>query len=84
MKSTVGFQELMCKFQGIIFGNGEYRLHNLKDIAKWNDIISDAFPEVKGKIECFGSDWLGRQLAIFFLIFTLLEGDGYMLFLNLN
>lgn len=36
MENTVGFKEFMCNFQGTIFGRGEYRLHNIRDIGKWN------------------------------------------------
>ena len=90
MENTVGFKEFMCNFQGTIFGRGEYRLHNIRDIGKWNDIVSDAFPEVKGKIECFGSDWLGRQFAIYngieenekILMFE--PGTGYILEIPCN
>jgi len=85
MKNTAGFQELMSCFQETQFGKGEYRLHNIKEIQKWNEIVSIAFPEIRGKIECFGSDWLGRQFATYYetkecekvLIFE--PGTGYIL-----
>ena len=85
MRNTVGFQELMGRFQGTQFGKGEYRLHNINEIKKWNEIVSIAFPELEGKIECFGSDWLGRQFAIYYgtkeceTILILEPGTGYIL-----
>jgi hypothetical protein len=41
-----------------------YRVHQLNNIEKWNNIVTDAFPEFAGRIYCFGYDWLGRQFAI--------------------
>ncbi len=60
-----GFRELMCRFQGLSFGRGEYRLNKIDEISKWNEIICIAFPHLKGKIECFATDWLGRQFAVY-------------------
>ncbi len=64
MKNTVGFVDFMSKFQGTVFGKGEYRIHKLSDIQKWNKLVSDLFPHTNG-FECFGSDWLGRQFALY-------------------
>ncbi|WP_300379878.1 T6SS immunity protein Tdi1 domain-containing protein [Clostridium sp.] len=61
---ALGFNELLNNYQGNSFGGGIYRLHNYDDIKKWNEIVSDAFPEFKERIQCFGYDWLGRQFSI--------------------
>lgn len=63
-KIAVGFNELLCDFQGDSFGKGIYRLHEYDNIEKWNEIISEAFPEFHERIQCFGYDWLGRQFSL--------------------
>lgn len=60
----LGFNEFLNNYQGDSFGGGIYRVHNYDDIKKWNEIVSDAFPEFKERIQCFGYDWLGRQFSI--------------------
>lgn len=62
--SPEGFIELMNSLGGKSFNKGLYRLHQIDNIMKWNSIIVQAFPEFKGRITCFGFDWLGRQFAL--------------------
>lgn len=65
LSNTVsGFNELQSNYQGVSFAQGLYRLHSYASIDKWNKIVSEAFPEYKGRIECFGYDWLGRQFSL--------------------
>lgn len=59
-----GFNELLSNYQGGSFGQGLYRLHSYASIDKWNKIVSEAFPDYKDRIECFGYDWLGRQFSL--------------------
>src|SRR5689334_5767302 len=40
-----------------------YRLHRPEDVARFTALAARAFPEFADRIECFGSDWLGRQFA---------------------
>lgn len=63
-ESAIGFNELFGSFNGQSFGEGLYRLHEISEIEKWNDIVSKGFPEFVGRISCFGYDWLGRQFAL--------------------
>ena len=63
-KKSTGFVELLSNFQGMSFSNGLYRFHKLEEIAHWNEIILDAFPEFDGRISCFGYDWLGRHFSL--------------------
>lgn len=56
--------EFLGKFAGDTFSGGLYRIHNLDEIEKWDDIITEGYAEFKGRIHCFGYDWLGRQFAI--------------------
>jgi hypothetical protein len=44
--------------------DGAYRLHRLQDVARFTAMAVEAFPELGGRIECFGADWLGCQFAI--------------------
>ena len=50
-------------FSGASFKDGLYRIHNISDMAKWTEIVENAFPKYKGNILVFGYDWLGRQFA---------------------
>lgn len=66
LQKSIGALDFIKSFQGNTFLNGLYRIHNIQDIDKWNDIICEAFPEYHNEILCFGYDWLGRQFAIDF------------------
>lgn len=57
--------EFMSVYGGRTFLNGMYRTHESKDIEKWNEIIGKVFPEVKGRIQVFGYDWVGRNFAVY-------------------
>lgn len=57
--------EFMAVYGGRTFLNGMYRIHEGRDIEKWNAIIGKAFPRVKGSIQVFGYDWLGRNFAVY-------------------
>lgn len=46
------------------FLEGAYRLHMSKDVERFTALAIGAFPELSGRITCFGSDWLGRQFAL--------------------
>ena len=58
------FTDFLDTFGGQSFKKGLYRLHTLNSIDIWNSNIIQAFPEYKGRIKCFGYDWLGRQFAL--------------------
>ncbi|MBC7765263.1 MAG: DUF1851 domain-containing protein [Hyphomonadaceae bacterium] len=62
--STDGNKELFKAFGGQSFNDGLYRIHDIDHIERWNSTITEAFPEFKGRISCFGYDWLGRQFAL--------------------
>jgi hypothetical protein len=87
LKKSLGAVEFMTRFQGETFKNGLYRVHNLNEIVKWNDIVTEAFPYYKNKIFCFSYDWLGRQFALDFtrllesqpMILMFEPGTGYAL-----
>ena len=58
-------REFLEVYNGKSFLNGLYRIHNLEDREKWNEIIGKTFPPAMGKIMVFGYDWLGRSFAIY-------------------
>lgn len=47
-----------------MFLDGAYRLHRSEDVHRFSALAIDAFPELSGRITCFGADWLGRQFAL--------------------
>ena len=56
--------EFMAAYGGSTFLNGMYRIHDNRDIEKWNEIVKMAFPKTKGGIQVFGYDWTGRNFAV--------------------
>ena len=60
----IAFSELMTRAAGCSFDGGLYRLHDLASSAQADALVRDAFPELTGRIRCFGYDWLGRQFGL--------------------
>lgn len=58
------YEAFVHQFAGVSFNGGVYRVHQLKNLAKWNHQIRTAFPEFSKRIWCFGYDWLGRHFAL--------------------
>ena len=56
--------ELFARFSGTSFNNGLYRVFRPCDVQDWNATVEAAFPAFKGKLTCFGVDWLGRIFAL--------------------
>lgn len=59
-----GTADLLAEFGGISFNGGLYRVVRLSDLDTWASRIGYAFPEFKGRVTCFGYDWLGRAFAV--------------------
>lgn len=62
--SATGLEELFSNFSGCSFNGGLYRIHAFQDLSKWNQYVSEAFPDFSERIFCFGCDWLGRHFAL--------------------
>jgi hypothetical protein len=62
--SVGGYTYFMSKYAGLSVVGGLYRVHELERIEVWNEIISEYFPDFRGRFSCFGFDWLGRQFAL--------------------
>jgi hypothetical protein len=60
----VGFPDLVIRFAGATFGDGQYRLYEPSEISKWTGVAIVAFPNLDGRIVCFGMNWLGFQFAL--------------------
>lgn len=50
-------------FGGLSFNGGVYRLHASQLRDQWTDLAREAFPDFAARIDCFASDWLGRQFS---------------------
>ena len=48
---------------GRTFADGLYRVHSRTSASASDALVADAFPELSGRLACFGHDWLGRQFA---------------------
>jgi hypothetical protein len=59
-----GLKTFFSLFGGQSFNGGMYRVVDPADLPEWQERIHSAFPEFKGRIVCFGYDWLGRVFAL--------------------
>ncbi|MEV0082562.1 hypothetical protein [Saccharopolyspora sp. NPDC050642] len=55
---------LFSQLGGSTFDDGLYRVHTPASAAVIDGYVVDAFPELDGRVACFGFDWLGQQWAI--------------------
>jgi hypothetical protein len=56
--------KLFAEFGGSSFNGGLYRVVRVSSLNTWAARVGYAFPEFKGRITCFGYDWLGTAFAI--------------------
>jgi hypothetical protein len=56
--------EFVGRFGGVSFNHSVYRAVSSKDRDEWASRVASAFPEFRGRVACFGYDWLGRAFAI--------------------
>lgn len=61
-----GWEEFFAEFSGCSFNNGLYRVHRADAVVEWNDYVCGVFPDLVGRILCFGYDWMGRHYALHF------------------
>jgi hypothetical protein len=59
-----GWEELLSAHGGATFDRGMYRLHLPETSRRADELIAEAHPQLRGIIQCFGYDWLGRQFAL--------------------
>jgi len=50
---------------GTSFNGGIFVVYTPKEVPKYTMMLEEAFPDAKGKITCFGRDWINRQFAVF-------------------
>jgi len=55
---------LYTRLGGCTFERGLYRVHSEASATAANELVIEAFPEFRGRLRCFGFDWLGRQFAL--------------------
>ena len=56
--------QLLEQFGGGSFNQGLYRVISVGAIARWTQLVTDAFPGFVGRVIPFGFDWLGRVFAL--------------------
>jgi len=74
--------QLMTSYGGTSFRSGLYRLHTPRSMHKWTAIVTEAFPEYRHRLHCFGYDWLGRQFALD--RHEIVNGQAHILFLDVS
>ncbi len=85
--SARGITAFLSDHAGASYGHGLYRIHAIADMARWTELVVEAFPDFRGRAFCFGFDWLGRMFAIDyerqtngqFLVLMLEPGTGQAL-----
>ena len=48
---------------GVSLNGGLYRCHPPAAVHRMTELAVEAFPDFRGRVVCFGVDWLGRQFA---------------------
>ena len=57
-------REVFASLGGCTFDGGLYRVHLPAAAAAITKLVEEAMPSLRGRIACFGGDWLGRQFAL--------------------
>lgn len=58
------FAEFMTRYSGCTFNGGLYRVHTAETSRAVLPRVIEEFPSRRGRITCFGFDWIGRQFAL--------------------
>lgn len=58
------YNDFIMQLGGRRFGRGLFNTFSNDNLNKWTQIITEAYPEFKGKFAAFGYDWLGRCFGI--------------------
>ena len=82
-----GMTAFLSDRAGASYEHGLYRIHAIADMSRWTKLAVEAFPDLSGRVFCFGFDWLGRMFALDykrktngqFLVLMLEPGTGQAL-----
>lgn len=82
-----GMTAFLSDRAGASYEHGLYRIQRIANMPRWTELAVEAFPEFRGRVFCFGSDWLGRMFALDyerttngqFLVLMLEPGTGQAL-----
>jgi hypothetical protein len=55
---------LYAPLAGSNFGSGIYRLYDVAEVNYWTKAVIAAFSEYRGRVICFGRDWLCNQFCL--------------------
>lgn len=58
------YNDFILQLGGKRFGKGLFNSVSKENLMKWQQIVTEAYPEFKGKFKLFGYDWLGRCFGI--------------------
>lgn len=56
--------DLIAMLGGCVAHGGLYRVHKAGSIVARTKMVEEAMPSMRGRVLCFGGDWLGRQFAL--------------------
>lgn len=66
LERVAGYPQFAAGYAGSTFLGGMYRVHDNSTGSQATRLVEEAFPEISGRADVFGYDWLGRQFAIDF------------------
>jgi hypothetical protein len=56
--------DVVAALGGCVAHDGLYRVHAPTEVVDRTRMVEAAMPEVRGRVVCFGEDWLGGQFAL--------------------
>jgi hypothetical protein len=63
-QDSPGLTAFLSAHENGSYEGGLYRIHAISEMPQWTNLVLEAFPDRRGRIFCFSSDWLGRHFAI--------------------
>lgn len=63
---AIGMTAFLFDHAGASYQNGLYRIPSITSMERWTGLAIEAFPYLRGRLLCFGFDWLGRMFSLDF------------------
>lgn len=59
-----GLLAFLALYAGKSFNNGLFRVHRWEDLARWKELVTEAWPEAESHVSCLGSSAFGDQFLV--------------------
>jgi len=64
LSTLTGYARPLEKYSDMGFDGGIYYLYGGTAINAWTELIGRAFPTFRGRVLCFGRDWMGNHFCL--------------------